>query len=71
MISFDRIQQLFLEIFWVKISQTTLFKFNKIWFNKLENFNEKITKSLLKEELIHADKSWICNKTFYLEKEVT
>jgi len=59
MISFDRIQQLFLEVFWLKISQTILSKINKIWFNKLENFEEKITKSLLKEEVIHADESWI------------
>ncbi|MDQ7023549.1 MAG: hypothetical protein Q9M97_08705 [Candidatus Gracilibacteria bacterium] len=30
MVSFDRIQQLFLEVFGLKISQTTLSKFNKI-----------------------------------------
>jgi hypothetical protein len=59
MISFDRIQQLFLEVFWLKISQTTLSKFNKIWFNNLEDFEKEITKSLLKEEIIHVDESWI------------
>jgi len=59
MISFDRIQQLFSEVFWLKVSQTTLSTFNKIWFNKLEDFEEEITKSLLKEEVIHADESWI------------
>ncbi|MDQ7023600.1 MAG: transposase [Candidatus Gracilibacteria bacterium] len=59
MISFDRIQQLFLEVFGLKISQTTLSKFNKIGFNKLENFEKEITKSLLKEEIIHVDESGI------------
>ena len=59
MLSFDRIQQLFLEVFWVKISQTTLSKFNTIWFNKLEDFEKEITKSLLKEEILHVDESWI------------
>jgi transposase len=59
MLSFDRIQQLFLEVFWLKISQTTLYNLNKIWFNKLDTFEEKITKSLLKEEIIHVDESWI------------
>lgn len=59
MVSFDRIQQLFLEVFWFKISQTTLSKFNKTWFNKLEDFEKEITKSLLKKEIIHVDESWI------------
>ncbi|MDQ7023870.1 MAG: hypothetical protein Q9M97_10405 [Candidatus Gracilibacteria bacterium] len=50
MVSFDRIQQLFLEVFGLKISQTTLSKFNKIGFNKLEDFEKEITKSLLKKK---------------------
>ncbi|MDQ7023598.1 MAG: hypothetical protein Q9M97_08965 [Candidatus Gracilibacteria bacterium] len=50
MVSFDRIQQLFLEVFGLKISQTTLSKFNKIGFDKLENFEKEITESLLKKK---------------------
>ncbi|MDQ7023063.1 MAG: transposase [Candidatus Gracilibacteria bacterium] len=59
MVSFDRIQQLFLEVFGLKISQTTLSKFNKIGFDKLEDFEKEITESLLKKEILHVDESGI------------
>jgi len=59
MVSLDRIQQFFKEIYWLKVSQESLNNFNKIWFKNLENFEEKITKSLINSELLHSDESWI------------
>ena len=59
MVSLCRIQQLFEEVYWIKISQESLNNFNKIWFESLEKFEEEITKSLIKSDLLHSDESWI------------
>ena len=59
MVSLDRIQQLFREVYWIKISPESLNNFNKIWFKNLEEFEEKITNSLISSDLLHSDESWI------------
>jgi len=59
MVSLDRIQQTFEEVYWIKISQESLNNFNKKWFKNLEDFEEKITKSLINSKLLHSDESWI------------
>ena len=59
MVSLERTQQLFEEIYWIKISQESLNSFNKIWFENLEELEKSITKSLIESKLLHSDESWI------------
>ena len=59
MVSLERTQQLFEEIYWIKISQESLNSFNKIWFENLEELEKSITKSLIESKLLHSDETWI------------
>ncbi len=57
--SYDRLQDFFKELVWLKISQTSLCNFNKIWYENLENFEEQLKEVLVKQELLHADETWV------------
>lgn len=59
MVSLERLQQIFYEVYSLKISQETLNSCNKECFEKLATFEEKVTQALLKVEVLHADESWL------------
>jgi len=56
--SYERLQEFFLEIIGLKISQTSLSNFNKTWYENLETFEELMKKHLPQKRLIHADETW-------------
>jgi transposase len=57
-LSYDRLQEFYSDIVWLKISQTSLCNFNKIWYKNLENFEDKLKQVLVKQHLLHADETW-------------
>ena len=57
--SYNRLQDFFREVVWLKISQTSLCNFNKTWYENLEVFEEQLKEVLIKEKLLHADETWI------------
>jgi len=57
--SYNRLQDFFREVVWLKISQTSLCNFNKTWYEKLESFEDKLKQILVKEKLLHADETWV------------
>jgi transposase len=57
--SYNRLQDFFREVVWLNISQTSLCNFNKTWYEKLKVFEEQLKEILIKEELIHADETWV------------
>ncbi len=57
--SYDRLQNFFKELVWLGISQTSLYNFNKIWYENLEDFENQLKETLINEELIHADETWV------------
>lgn len=57
MLSYERIQELFDEVYGIKISQESLSNYSKVWFHSLEEFEKEVTKWLLHSELLHSDES--------------
>ena len=57
--SYNRLQDFFKEVVWLKISQTSLCNFNKTWYENLESFEKQLKETLIKQELLHADETWI------------
>ena len=57
--SYNRLQDFFREVVWLKISQTSLCNFNKTGYENLEVFEEQLKQVLIKEELLHADETWV------------
>ena len=57
--SYDRLQDFFKEVVWLEISQTSLCNFNKTWYENLESFEKQLKQVLIKQELLHADETWI------------
>jgi transposase len=57
--SYERLEDFFNEIFWLQISQTSLCNFNKIWYESLLDFENKLKVSLLLQKLLHADESGV------------
>jgi transposase len=59
MTSFERLQEFWKEIYWLKISQTTLMNFNKKWFWNLESFEEQLKSALIQSPILHSDETWV------------
>ena len=59
MLSYERLKDLFNEVFELEISQTSLCNFNKFWYKKLWIFEDKLKESLLIQDLLHADESGV------------
>ncbi len=57
--SYNRLQDFFKEVVWLNISQTSLCNFNKTWYENLDSFEEQLKYSLNKENLLHADETWV------------
>ena len=57
--SYDRLQDFFKEVVWLEISQTSLCNFNKSWYENLESFEQQLKEILVKQDLIHADETWV------------
>ena len=57
--SYERLQDFFKEVIWLEISQTSLCNFNKFWYENLESFEEELKEVLVKQELLHADETWV------------
>jgi len=57
--SYDRLQNFFKELVWLGISQTSLCNFNKIWYENLEDFENQLKETLVNDELVHADETWV------------
>ena len=57
--SYNRLQLFFREVVWLEISQTSLCNFNKLWYDNLEKFEEKLKEVLVKEKLLHADETGV------------
>jgi hypothetical protein len=57
--SYDRLQDFFKEVVWLEISQTSLCNFNKTWYQNLESFEKQLKQVLIKQELLHADETWV------------
>jgi len=56
--SYNRLQDFFREVVWLKISQTSLCNFNKTWYENLKVFEKQLKEVLIKEKLLHADGTW-------------
>jgi len=59
MTSFKRLQEYWQEVFWLKISQTTLMSFNKKSFWKLENFETRLKNALVSSSILNSDETWV------------
>ncbi len=57
--SYNRLEDLFNEVFNLEISQTSLFNFNKTWYEKLWIFEDKLKEFLLIQDLLHADENGV------------
>ena len=57
--SYNRLQDFFKEVVWLEISHTTLCNFNKYWYVNLEDFEKQLKETLIKQELLHADETWV------------
>jgi len=57
--SYNILQNFFKEVVWLEISQTSLCNFNKSWYENLETFEEQLKQVLIKQDLLHADETWV------------
>ena len=59
MTSFERLQELWLERYWLDISQTTLMNFNKKSYENLEEFENQIKKTLIENLILNSDETGV------------